>query len=569
MRNFSTFGLLSFVMITSISCSRHVPVSKYEIWASDQSNTVAGESGRGLKGGYIWVWDQQDVESQLQGGALARPLGCDGKNMAGDGPCDIQDVFPGSLEEHDGNGKTGKTLDQLPGFGRLHGMLPDPQNRYMNANIFAPGGGFVGIIDGETKEAVALFRATQSNTGRSMHMSFWNSDGSALLLANLHGRILERIDIERAPDGKITGAVFNKSASLGVGKNQSIEESATAFVGQNAQGRNLVSRVAGEYNTDAFSDLTPAGACKENDCSAGINGTKGGRPKNVIVCPIVSDNGNAYVTFGGGGLLVADTHSTPMKIVGEYGKQVVNGAGCGGIQVADQMYLNAGVSAGSGGADWSMFTVYSIDDSAFSDQASPENLPEPVQLFTDSGNTATGGNSSGTPSNTSGQLPGISTRRDAHGAVATVSGKYLHNADRIQNNVEVFEISNGARTRYDLTSSNGQGNGQGACAAASVSDDPKLPANDPAPDLMDRTPDGKYLVVALRGPAPVSVAHSAQGSCPGVGIIELLDEGATGRLAGVLRTTNQIDTAPSSAPGGHPYAGTERSDPHGAAVRAK
>jgi hypothetical protein len=54
-----------------------------------------------------------------------------------------------------------------------------------------------------------------------------------------------------------------------------------------------------------------------------------------------------------------------------------------------------------------------------------------------------------------------------------------------------------------------------------------------------------------------------------VGIIEVLDGGASGRLAGVLRTTNTVDTAPVSAPGGHIYTGFEHSDVHGAAVRKK
>ena len=114
-----------------------------------------------------------------------------------------------------------------------------------------------------------------------------------------------------------------------------------------------------------------------------------------------------------------------------------------------------------------------------------------------------------------------------------------------------------------------RGRGVGACAAKSVSDDPGLPGNDPAPDLLERTPDGKYLMVALRGPAPVTVTHSAQGSCPGVGIVALTDGGASGRMVGVLRTTNTLDTAPVAAPGGHPYAGAERSDVHGATVIEK
>lgn len=103
-----------------------------------------------------------------------------------------------------------------------------------------------------------------------------------------------------------------------------------------------------------------------------------------------------------------------------------------------------------------------------------------------------------------------------------------------------------------------------------MTDDSDLPKNDPAPDLMEVTPDGKYLMIALRGPAPVSVPHSAQGSCPGVGVVELQRSGKFGELVTVLRATNQVpdsvSISSSTFPGGIPYSGTERSDVHGAIV---
>ena len=76
-------------------------------------------------------------------------------------------------------------------------------------------------------------------------------------------------------------------------------------------------------------------------------------------------------------------------------------------------------------------------------------------------------------------------------------------------------------------------------------------------------------MVALRGPVPVSVTHAAQGSCPGVGVVELLDDGASGRMVGVLRSTNTVDTSDVDVPGGYAYTGAERSDIHGAAVVTK
>jgi len=94
--------------------------------------------------------------------------------------------------------------------------------------------------------------------------------------------------------------------------------------------------------------------------------------------------------------------------------------------------------------------------------------------------------------------------------------------------------------------------------------------NDPAPDLMDITPDGKYFVIAFRGAVPVSVTHSAQGSCPGVGIVKITCGGSSGRLVDVLRATNTVDKAEvGTITGGHDYTGADYSDIHHATVIPK
>jgi hypothetical protein len=501
----------------------------------------------------MWTWKGEDVEKQIASkGSYTAPAT----------RYDMHDIFPGTIVESG----TGTTLGALhaagQNFGRLHGMLSDPQGMYMNVNMFVTGGlagGYVGIIDGATKEAVALFQVTKTGHGRSLHMSFWNSDGSALLLANLHGRILERINIDRDADGRITGANYDLGASLNVGSNPVIVDPASAFNGNGM----VPSGVTGSYANADLGLTTPAG-----DARQGAE-----RPANVIVCPIVASTGNVYVTFGGGGLIVADGDSapgTPMSILAEYDRPTVNGAGCGGLEVDGKVYLNAGASAAGSGATQSTMTVYAIDDAAIAAGNGGKNMPAPTTIFKDAGNTQTIGNNFGAASNGTGQLPGVSTRRDAHGMAMTLDGAYIHQADRIQNVVEVIRTSDMKHVgSYDLTSANGQGKGEGACAAASVTDDAGLPGNDPAPDLMGTTPDGKHLVVALRGPTPVSVSHNAQGSCPGVGIIKLSNKGDAGKLITVLRTTNYIDTAPQAAAGGHAYTGGEHSDPHGASVRVR
>ncbi|MGY6529760.1 MAG: hypothetical protein ACXITR_07495 [Cyanobacterium sp.] len=545
----------------------------YEVWGSDQSNSVVGVETVGTHGGLIWIWDSKDIEKQIESGIEAQPLGCDGNNRAGDGPCDVNAVFPSTLAEYDENGATGQTIADLPGFGRLHGMITDPQNKYLNVNLFTPGGGYVGIMDGETKEAIALFRVTGTNGSpaeRSVHMSFWNNDGSALLVANLNGKLLERIDITRDTQGKITNAIYNKTASLGVGKGMEVTAPATVYHGKNGHNHELIGEITGNYEGSAMADLTPNGKCKENGCAEDKNADLGGRTNNLIICPIVSSSNHAYITLAGGGLLVANTEKTPMEIVGEYDNQILNGAGCGGIEANNKIWLNAGVSASDAGATQSTLSLYTLDDSAFGQTPNLPNTPEPEVVYKDKNNTATNGNTTGETSNESGQLPGVTTRHDNHGMARTVDGSYIHNTDRIQNTIEVFNTETLEHTSYDLTSKDGLGRGVGACAMASITDDGDLPKNDPAPDLMEESPDGKYLYVAFRGAIPVSVAHSSQGSCPGVGVVQLDNNGASGHLVSVLRSSNTEDTASlASILGGHNYQGSEHSDLHGVTIRQK
>lgn len=538
---------------------------RYELWGSDQSNSVAGETGLGLNGSFVWIWHSVDVKKQIKGGLVAQPIPCAGTSA----PCDTNLVFPAALAEYNEfNNPTGSTR---PLTGRLHSSFIDPQRKYALLSFFAPGGGMIGVMDGETKEGIALFRATQTGTGRTNHMSFWRFDGLAILVCNLDGRIVERIDVTRDNNGKITGLTYNMDAALGVGKGQTTVVAPRVYLGNNAINNPLIGSI--QAGLPDFSDMTPNGFCKENDCTTGSNGSAGGRPNNAILCPIPAyDNSLIYVTLAGGGLLVVDSAATPMAIVGEYGNEVINSAGCAGAQANGLIHLDAGVAASPAGATHSTFTVYTLRHASFPCGSShnAENTPVPVVAFKDATNTATNGNIGGMDPNPTGQLPGVTTRRDAHGVVATVDERFVHTGDRIRNNVEVVKTMGRSKRKetYDLTSANGNGRGIGPCAEASVGDDPGMPLNDPAPDLMSRSPNGDYLFIAFRGPAPITANHAAQGSCPGVGVVRLEEGGKSGKLVAVLRATNTTDTAPAGAPpGGHAYIGQERADMHFVDVR--
>ena len=377
-------------------------------------------------------------------------------------------------------------------------------------------------------------------------------------MSNLHGKAIERINIERDSNGDIVTATFDKSASLGLGSNMNVTEGATYFSGPNAFGNLLIGGVSGDYNEAELGNLTPNNKCKENGCTTDLNanGGEGGRMLNRPVCPIPSSRGDLlYITLSGGGLFVGKTDTTPMRIVAEYGKNVIYGSGCGGVEVRNNMYIDSGISAPANpGGSQSLFAIWSFQNSQYLGRPTKENKPRPLIVFQDPGNGQ---------NNTSGQRPGNSTRRDSHGMIATLNGKYIHTFDRIQAQAYVFDSrTNKGSFAYSLRTDN-------VCEAFSVEGYPFSENNDPAPDIADVTPDEEYIVVAFRGPVPVTFAHSTQGSCPGVGIVKLGMDGRMGSLVTVLRTTNElVVTTPPPTPAGviQSYSGLERSDIHMVAV---
>ena len=118
-------GIVLAVIWVSHALATEPNNAGYEVWAADQSNSVAGVASRGVTGSFMWIWDSEDIEVQLGGGPDAPPVGCS-PDPSVPGPCDVLDVFPGTLVEHDADGPTGQTLADVGPFGRLHGMIPDP-----------------------------------------------------------------------------------------------------------------------------------------------------------------------------------------------------------------------------------------------------------------------------------------------------------------------------------------------------------------------------------------------------------------------------------------------------------
>jgi hypothetical protein len=237
------------------------------------------------------------------------------------------------------------------------------------------------------------------------------------------------------------------------------------------------------------------------------------RPINWPICPIIDSSSRyGFVTLRGGGLFVVDAKATPMAIVGEYDKATVKGNGCGGLQVAGHMYINSGGSpVNVSGTDPHHPALYGFDVYRFPlagySAGNMANTPPPDLILSKSGTS------------------------DSHGVAATDRDRYLWVLDRHQNVAEIIEVASG----HWVNTVN---------LAGQVSDDP-------APDLVDRSPWGDRLFVALRGSVPLSGdPHNARGSTPGLGIIQVTHGGRSGRLIGVVPMTNAMQQ-PGQAPDAH------------------
>jgi hypothetical protein len=237
------------------------------------------------------------------------------------------------------------------------------------------------------------------------------------------------------------------------------------------------------------------------------------RPINWPICPFVdSSSRHGFVTLRGGGLFVVDAKATPMTIVAEYDKATVKGNGCGAVEVGRHVYINSGgspVNVSTGDPHHPSlygFDVYRFPQRGYSAANAP-NTPMPELILSKSGMS------------------------DSHGVVATDQNRYLWAMDRHADVAEIIDVRTGRWVNtVDLV--------------GSVSDNP-------APDLIDRAPDGDQLFVALRGPTPLSGdPHNATGSTPGLGIIQLTHGGRSGRLMAVVPLTNAMQQ-PGQAPDAH------------------
>ena len=260
-----------------------------------------------------------------------------------------------------------------------------------------------------------------------------------------------------------------------------------------------------EATLDLANGTTPSDALKQDAAL---------RPDNAPICPLIESSSRfGFITLRGGGLFVVDFRSSPMRIVAEYDKDTIHGNGCGGLETAGKMYVNSG---GGTAANMNEFDVYSLSLRQFRtlQEPAPPNTPAPRLVFSDDANL----------------------NADSHGTTLTRFGRYLWVTDRMGNRIVVIdtwkdEMVNEIPLAGPLST-------------------------DPSPDLLDTSPHGDRVYVALRGMFPLSGdPHASTGSTPGVCVIKVTKGGRDGRIESIQRISN-VDAN-----------GDNRADPHALRVR--
>lgn len=344
------------------------------------------------------------------------------------------------------------------------------------------------------------------------HMVLFNSTGTRAVLAFVASGHVAIIDTEtREPVSVMQMSVGAGGVRQAHAAFPAPDDSYILVANQNGK---LLERIDSNFETDEYTlnrdaTLDLAGCLTPNDLECEQEEL---RPDNAPICPIIDDSSElGFVTLRGGGLFVVDPRANPMAIVGEYDRSVVNGNGCGGLQSGDSMFVNSG---GGTPAKLHGFDLYRFPVTGYA-ASNPPNTPEPEALFSDD-----------------------ASERDSHGMVLAGDPPYLWVLDRARNVVEVFEVESGLHEGFIELEHSGSDN--------------------PTPDLAAISPAGDLVFISLRGPNPLSGDHHvATGAVPGLGVIQVRQDGRGGELIAVVPISNLDED------------GVERADAHGINLRPR
>lgn len=191
-------------------------------------------------------------------------------------------------------------------------------------------------------------------------------------------------------------------------------------------------------------------------------------PDNAPICPVLFPTpSKAYVTVRGGGLYVADISATPIRVVASFPRSQIAPSGCGGIVAGSRVYVNSGAAFVEGAQSSDLYVFDGVRD----------------QLLQ--------------------HIPYTPIGRDGHGMAMV--GRFLWMGHRQSGNITVLDTN----TNVNI-------------------------ANFPigaAPDIMDVSPTGGHVFVAMRGPNNLTGGPPAKGVRPGIQVVRVDLGGASGTPA--------------------------------------
>ena len=263
------------------------------------------------------------------------------------------------------------------------------------------------------------------------------------------------------------------------------------------QGAKKLQRIKADFVNDRYA-LDPAG---DLDLAALEDADHTG---NLPVIPVFSTSGKfMYVPQRGGGSYTIDATSTPMRVLGTVGKSAIGLQSCCATFVGDAVWTTAQGGVTSTTTSFNLYKVTGLP-----------NAPAARKILSRTGNV------------------------ESHGVLLV--GKYLWVVDRFANTLDIFDTSEATEPVRSLSLATGP-----------------LAGRDPAPDIMDLSPDGKTVFLSLRGKTPVTSnikdLNNSVGDVGGFAILTVTDEGRDAAVTSVV-------ALPLSA-------GASVVDPHGLRIR--
>ncbi|HEV8655569.1 MAG TPA: hypothetical protein VGR85_08680 [Candidatus Limnocylindria bacterium] len=307
------------------------------------------------------------------------------------------------------------------------------------------------------------------------------------------------VQVIRAADRKVVASIKMSATAAGnpAAHNSAVTPAGDAIIVAN-QGAKKLQRITADFKNDTYKLDTAA----DLDLAALEDASHPGN--NPVMALFTQDGKYAYVPQRGGGAYLVDYAATPMKPLATLGKSDISTQSCCAVALKD-----GSIWTTAQGGPTSTTTAFNLVQVTWT----PSSLSA-KKLLARSGNV------------------------ESHSVLAV--GQYVWVADRFANTIDIFDSKTTGEPIATIRLATGA-----------------LAGRDPAPDIMDLSPDGASVFVTLRGKAPVTSnikdLNNAVGDIGGFAVLTVKDGGRSAEVRSFVSLTQG--------------AGASTVDPHGLRVR--